>query len=206
MEYAGALAQAVFRALAAAADDMAALASAAAPELSALLVVWALQARAPAPGAAAAGRAGSSWAAVALDTAAPHARAAYPRCRTFPRDPGMARRDDLRALGLQGRAARAHAREHGPTGRAAPQETERFALLLKRHALAPFAAPAGLAATAACCLLALVHCRALEASHGLTLAPRLMRDLWPACEQARSGSLLIASARECSARPALGAG
>ena len=65
------------------------------------------------------------------------------------------------------------------------QETERFALLLKRHALAPFAAPAGLAATVACCLLALVHCRALEVSHGLTLAPRLMRDLWPACEQAR---------------------
>lgn len=65
------------------------------------------------------------------------------------------------------------------------QETERFALLLKRHALAPFAAPAGLAATVACCMLALVHCRALEVSHGLTLAPRLMRDLWPACEQAR---------------------
>ncbi len=100
---------------------------------------------------------------------------------------------------LNVRAARARPREHGPTGRAAPQETERFALLLKRHALAPFAAPAGLAATAACCLLALVHCRALEASHGLTLAPRLMRDLWPACEQARSGSLLIASAPECPA-------
>jgi hypothetical protein len=59
VEYAGALAQAVFRALAAAADDMAALASAAAPELSALLVVWALQARTPAPGAPAAGRAGA---------------------------------------------------------------------------------------------------------------------------------------------------
>ncbi len=57
VEYAGALAQAVFRALAA--DDMAALASAAAPELSALLVVWALQARTPAPGAPAAGRAGA---------------------------------------------------------------------------------------------------------------------------------------------------
>ncbi|KAK9836141.1 hypothetical protein WJX81_004415 [Elliptochloris bilobata] len=105
VEYAGALAQSVFRALAAAADDTAALSSASAPELSSLLVVWALQ------------------------------------------------------------------------------ETERFALLLKRHALAPFAAPAGLAATVSCCLLALVHCRALEVSHGLTLAPRLMRDLWPACEQ-----------------------
>lgn len=46
-EYAGALAQAVFRAMAAAADDTAALSSASAPELSSLLVVWALQARAP---------------------------------------------------------------------------------------------------------------------------------------------------------------
>jgi hypothetical protein len=63
------------------------------------------------------------------------------------------------------------------------QETELCALLVKRHALAPFAAPAGLGPTVACVLLALLHCRALEESHSLSLGPRLLRDLWPPCEQ-----------------------
>ena len=41
------------------------------------------------------------------------------------------------------------------------QETQRCALLIKRHALSPFAAPAGLAPTVQCCCLALAHCAAL---------------------------------------------
>ncbi|KAK9905543.1 hypothetical protein WJX75_001810 [Coccomyxa subellipsoidea] len=63
------------------------------------------------------------------------------------------------------------------------QETQRCALLIKRHALSPFAAPAGLSSTVQCCSLALVHCRALQASHSLALAPSLLRELWPACDQ-----------------------
>jgi len=55
--------------------------------------------------------------------------------------------------------------------------------MLKRHALSPFAAPAGLGPTMACCLLAYIHCAALQSSHGLRLTSRLMRDLWPACDQ-----------------------
>lgn len=67
------------------------------------------------------------------------------------------------------------------------QETEKCAVLLKRHALSPFAAPAGLGPTMACCLLAYVHCSAIQASHSIHLTPRLMRDLWPACDQVRLG-------------------
>ncbi len=63
------------------------------------------------------------------------------------------------------------------------QGTQRCALLIKRHALSPFAAPAGLSSTVQCCVLALVHCRALQASHSLALAPSLLRELWPACDQ-----------------------
>ena len=37
------------------------------------------------------------------------------------------------------------------------QETRRCALLIKRHALSLFAAPAGLASTVQCCSLALLH-------------------------------------------------
>ena len=33
-------------------------------------------------------------------------------------------------------------------------------------------------------MLALLYCTALETSHSLMLSPRLMRDLWPTCEQA----------------------
>ncbi|KAK9835250.1 hypothetical protein WJX84_010079 [Apatococcus fuscideae] len=62
-------------------------------------------------------------------------------------------------------------------------EAERFCTLIKRNALSPFAAPAGLAPTVGCCQLAMTQCVALEQSHGLMLAPRLVRDLWPACEQ-----------------------
>ena len=65
------------------------------------------------------------------------------------------------------------------------QETQRCALLIKRHALSPFAAPAGLAPTVQCCCLALAHCAALRASHALALGPTLLRELWPACDQAR---------------------
>ena len=70
------------------------------------------------------------------------------------------------------------------------QETQQCALLIKRHALSPFAAPAGLASTVQCCSLALLHCRALQASHNLALGPTLLRELWPACDQA-SSSLCI---------------
>lgn len=59
-------------------------------------------------------------------------------------------------------------------------------MLIKRHALAPFAAPAGLAPTVGCCVVACVYCMALEDWHGLKLAPRLMRELWPPCEQVQA--------------------
>ncbi len=71
------------------------------------------------------------------------------------------------------------------------QETQRCALLIKRHALSPFAAPAGLASTVQCCCLALLHCRALQASHNFALAPTLLRELWPACDQVSEPSPLF---------------
>lgn len=74
------------------------------------------------------------------------------------------------------------------------QETQRCALLIKRHALSPFAAPAGLSSTVQCCSLALVHCRALEAAHSLALAPSLLRELWPACDQVPEPHLPSAAA------------
>ena len=37
----------------------------------------------------------------------------------------------------------------------------------------------------------MTQCVALEQSHGLMLAPRLIRDLWPACEQVRPTSPII---------------
>ena len=40
-----------------------------------------------------------------------------------------------------------------------------------------------------CIVLALVHCMALEETHGLKLAPRLTRELWPPCEQASPSTL-----------------
>lgn len=59
------------------------------------------------------------------------------------------------------------------------QETERAATLLKRHALTPFAVPAGLGATVRCVLLMRTQALALQATHGISLAPRLTRELWP---------------------------
>ena len=35
-------------------------------------------------------------------------------------------------------------------------------------------------------MLALMYCTALETSHSLMLGPRLMKDLWPVCEQVRT--------------------
>ncbi len=77
----------------------------------------------------------------------------------------------------------ARERQHQTCRGLPDQETRRCALLVKRHALSPFAAPAGLAATVHCCCLALAHCRRLQASHALALAPTLLRELWPACDQ-----------------------
>lgn len=55
--------------------------------------------------------------------------------------------------------------------------------LLRKHALLPFAAPAGLAAFTRCAFAFAAHCAALEASHGLQLLPTVLRELWPAQEQ-----------------------
>lgn len=57
--------------------------------------------------------------------------------------------------------------------------------LLRKHALLPFAAPAGLAAFTRCAFAFAAHCAALEASHGLQLLPTVQRELWPPLEQVR---------------------
>ncbi|KAL4425163.1 hypothetical protein ABPG75_009179 [Micractinium tetrahymenae] len=62
-------------------------------------------------------------------------------------------------------------------------QTERACHLLRKHALLPFAAPAGLHAFARCAFAFAAHCAALEASHGLQLVPTVQRELWPALEQ-----------------------
>lgn len=67
----------------------------------------------------------------------------------------------------------------------------RCAQLIKQHALSPLAVPAGLGPTVQCCMLAMLYCTALETSHSLMLSPRLMRDLWPTCEQV--GTLMLTS-------------
>lgn len=64
-----------------------------------------------------------------------------------------------------------------------PHAACRSSLLLKRHVLTPFAVPAGLAATVRCVLLMHVHAAALQASHGISMGPRITRDLWPPVEQ-----------------------
>lgn len=61
--------------------------------------------------------------------------------------------------------------------------------LLRKHALVPFAAPAGLAAAARCSLTFLSYCAALEASHALRLAPLAHRELWLVLEQVWCGAL-----------------
>ncbi|PRW33875.1 exocyst complex component EXO84B-like [Chlorella sorokiniana] len=62
-------------------------------------------------------------------------------------------------------------------------QTERACHLLRKHALLPFAAPAGLAAFTRCAFAFAAHCAALEASHGLQLLPTVLRELWPPMEQ-----------------------
>jgi len=57
--------------------------------------------------------------------------------------------------------------------------------MLRKHALLPFAAPAGLHAAARCVFAFMAHCAALEASHGLQLLPTVQRELWPVLEQVR---------------------
>ncbi|KAL4435562.1 hypothetical protein ABPG77_002525 [Micractinium sp. CCAP 211/92] len=62
-------------------------------------------------------------------------------------------------------------------------QTERACHLLRKHALMPFAAPAGLHAFGRCTFAFAAHCAALEASHGLQLVPTVQRELWPTLEQ-----------------------
>ncbi|XP_077210958.1 exocyst complex component EXO84B-like isoform X1 [Tasmannia lanceolata] len=68
------------------------------------------------------------------------------------------------------------------------KQTEAFALLVKRHALASSAAAGGLRAAAECVQIALGHCSLLEA-HGLRLCPVLLRLFRPSVEQALEANL-----------------
>ncbi|KAF3793669.1 Exocyst complex component [Nymphaea thermarum] len=68
------------------------------------------------------------------------------------------------------------------------KQTESFALLVKRHALASSAAAGGLRAAAECVQIALGHCSLLEA-YGLTLCPVLLRLFRPSVEQALEANL-----------------
>ncbi|KAI7756703.1 hypothetical protein M8C21_021728 [Ambrosia artemisiifolia] len=70
----------------------------------------------------------------------------------------------------------------------ATKQTEDFALLVKRHALASSAAAGGLRAAAECVQIALGHCSLLEA-RGLTLCPVLLRLFRPSVEQALDANL-----------------
>ena len=65
----------------------------------------------------------------------------------------------------------------------AMQETERCGELLARQLGASQAAAQGLGPLVQCCALALAHARSLHASHALALHPRLMRRLWPVCQE-----------------------
>ncbi|KAI3435025.1 hypothetical protein D9Q98_003077 [Chlorella vulgaris] len=65
-------------------------------------------------------------------------------------------------------------------------QTERACHLLRKHALLPFAAPAGLPAFGRAAFAFTAHCAALEASHGLQLVPTVQRELWPVLEQVLS--------------------
>jgi hypothetical protein len=73
-----------------------------------------------------------------------------------------------------------------PTPNLPPFPPCRSCHLLRKHALLPFAAPAGLGACARCTFAFTAHCAALEASHGLQLVPTVQRELWPVLEQVRS--------------------
>ncbi|KAI3803290.1 hypothetical protein L1987_31440 [Smallanthus sonchifolius] len=71
----------------------------------------------------------------------------------------------------------------------ATKQTEDFAILVKRHALASSAAAAGgLRAAAECVQIALGHCSLLEA-RGLTLCPVLLKLFRPSVEQALDANL-----------------
>lgn len=68
------------------------------------------------------------------------------------------------------------------------KQTEAFALLVKRHALASSAAAGGLRAAAECVQIALGHCSLLEA-RGLSLCPVLLKLFRPSVEQALNANL-----------------
>nr|DAD45619.1 TPA_asm: hypothetical protein HUJ06_003849 [Nelumbo nucifera] len=70
----------------------------------------------------------------------------------------------------------------------ATKQTEAFALLVKRHALASSAAAGGLRAAAECVQIALGHCSLLE-SRGLALCPILLKQFRPSVEQALEANL-----------------
>jgi hypothetical protein len=64
----------------------------------------------------------------------------------------------------------------------ATREARACAQLLRRHALSPFAAAAGLPATVQCVSLALVFVYALEKSHSLSVSAPFAAELWPHIE------------------------
>ncbi|KAG2720789.1 hypothetical protein I3843_02G041600 [Carya illinoinensis] len=70
----------------------------------------------------------------------------------------------------------------------ATKQTEAFALLVKRHALASSAAAGGLRAAAECVQIALGHCSLLEA-RGLALCPVLLKLFRSSVEQALDANL-----------------
>ncbi|KAL6568657.1 Exocyst complex component exo84b [Orobanche hederae] len=70
----------------------------------------------------------------------------------------------------------------------ATKQTEAFALLVKRHALASSAAAGGLRSAAECVQIALGHCSLLE-DRGLVLCPVLLRLFRPSVEQALDANL-----------------
>ncbi|PON73702.1 Exocyst component Exo84, C-terminal [Parasponia andersonii] len=70
----------------------------------------------------------------------------------------------------------------------ATKQTEAFALLVRRHALASSAAAGGLRAAAECVQIALGHCSLLEA-RGLALCPVLLKLFRPSVEQALDANL-----------------
>lgn len=70
----------------------------------------------------------------------------------------------------------------------ATKQTEAFALLVKRHALASSAAAGGLRSAAECVQIALGHCSLLEA-RGLALCPVVLRLFRPSVEQALDANL-----------------
>ncbi|KAF9675079.1 hypothetical protein SADUNF_Sadunf10G0194100 [Salix dunnii] len=70
----------------------------------------------------------------------------------------------------------------------ATKQTEAFAVLVKRHALASSAAAGGLRAAAECVQIALGHCSLLEA-RGLALCPVLIKLFRPSVEQALNANI-----------------